>query len=958
MSRGATAGPPLLERSEELARIERELARARDGRGSLVVLEGPAGIGKTAVFAATRAAAEAQHMRTLRSRGAELEREFAFGVVRQLFEPYLAEASEEERADVLHGAAGVAASLLGLPGARSDGGLDSSPDPSFAVLHGLYWLCANVASQRPLCLLVDDAHWADAPSLRFLAFLIPRLEELCAALVVASRPPEAGDEYDLLAAVTTDSSAEVVRLAPLTRAAVHQFLFERLEVEPDAEFVDACLGATRGTPFLMRELVVALQEYGIAPSADSAVHVERIGARTVGRSILIRLRRLPDAAGRLARAVAVLERGDLLQAAKLAELGRTEAALAADMLAEAGILERGRPLTFVHPIVRNGIYGELSSVERARGHRAAARLLAEQEGTNERVAEHLLASDPAGDGWTVGCLVDAARSASRSGAPESTAVYLRRALDEPPATEERPRLLLELGMAEASAGLPGWRTHLQRAVESATDDPARVDSAGVLAQALARAQHSSDAINVLDRTAAFLNPSAEDLAVLLEAAAVGVGMIDGATAPAIMRRRQVARERAEHDPAAPPELLAVAAFTAVLTNEPAEAGAALARRAIAAGRDALPDRTDRPWFSYATWFSQTTVSLLWAEQYDDVGPLLDASIAKARASGDSGRLSVGLAHRGWLSFRRGDLGAAEDDSRTALGAVELPAPTLYRVLNGGILVATLVEQGELDEAAVALAPMDAQAESGSLTAAVLLFSRGRLRVAQGRTEEGLADLLAVGDLANRTRVTCPSYLPWRSEAALAQLLLGQTEPAQRLAHEELELARAFGTPRALGVALRVAGVAERGRKGEALLREAVEVLSGADAVLEHARAQTDLGALLRRANRRTESRELLREALDVAHRAGAKPLAVRAETELRATGARPRRVVLTGLDSLTASERRVAELASRDLTNREIAQELFVTARTVEGHLTSVFRKLDVSSRDELPAVLAAGTSG
>ena len=192
------------------------------GAAQLVVLEGPAGIGKTAVLAATRAAAEAQHMRTLRSRGAELEREFAFGVVRQLFEPYLAEASEEERADVLHGAAGVAASLLGLPGARSDGGLDSSPDPSFAVLHGLYWLCANVASQRPLCLLVDDAHWADAPSLRFLAFLIPRLEELCAALVVASRPPEAGDEYDLLAAVTTDSSAEVVRLAPLTRAAVHR----------------------------------------------------------------------------------------------------------------------------------------------------------------------------------------------------------------------------------------------------------------------------------------------------------------------------------------------------------------------------------------------------------------------------------------------------------------------------------------------------------------------------------------------------------------------------------------------------------------------------------------------------------------------------------------------------------------------------------------------------------------
>src|SRR5262249_60522470 len=109
-----------------------------------------------------------------------------------------------------------------------------------AVLHGLYWLCANVAAQRPLCLLVDDAHWADAPSLRFLAFLIPRLEELHAALVVASRPHEAGAaQQDLLAAVTADSSAEVVRLAPLTRSAVEQFLCDRLGAEPAPEFVDA-----------------------------------------------------------------------------------------------------------------------------------------------------------------------------------------------------------------------------------------------------------------------------------------------------------------------------------------------------------------------------------------------------------------------------------------------------------------------------------------------------------------------------------------------------------------------------------------------------------------------------------------------------------------------------------------------------------------------------------------------
>src|SRR5687768_6588250 len=164
----------LLERSEELARIEAGLVEARAGRGTFVVIEGPAGIGKTALLAAARTAAADGGMRVLRSRGTELEREFAFGVVRQLFEPPLAEASESERAELLEGAAGVAAGLLGLPGARPPDGPPASVDPSFAVLHGLYWLCANLTAAGPLCVVVDDAHWADAASLRYLAFLLTR----------------------------------------------------------------------------------------------------------------------------------------------------------------------------------------------------------------------------------------------------------------------------------------------------------------------------------------------------------------------------------------------------------------------------------------------------------------------------------------------------------------------------------------------------------------------------------------------------------------------------------------------------------------------------------------------------------------------------------------------------------------------------------------------------------------
>jgi DNA-binding CsgD family transcriptional regulator len=894
-------------------------------------------------------------MRVLRSRGTELERDFAFGVVRQLFEPPLAEASELERDDLLQAAAGIAAGVLGLPGTRArDGPSSSGVDPVFAILHGLYWLCANLTAAGPLCLIVDDAHWADAASLRYLAFLLTRLEELDVALVVATRPREPGTDDELLTAVTTDPSADVIRPAPLTRAAVAELVESGLAGVPDPVFVDACLRATRGTPFLMRVLVEALSEGDIAPTADAARHVERIGARTVGRSIRLRLRRLPQQAGRLARALAVLEEGDLVQAARLAGLEEVEAAEAVELLTSAGILESGRPLTFVHPIVHSGIYSELSSSERAQGHLRAARLLADRPASHERVAQHLLLSEPAGDGWVVDRLVEAACAAGKKGAPESEAVFLRRVLAEPPPPDDRSALLLDLGMAEASAGQAAWHEHLQEAAYAAPNAAAAAEAAMVLGLALSRAQRFAEAVEVLDRAASSLDSGHSELALLLEAAAVVAGMNDPVTASSVALRRETLRERATGHPAPPPELLAAAAFISVLTNEPAEGGADLATRALA-GASAPPGSDGRPWFAFATWFSQATLSLVWAERYAQVRPLLDASIAQARATGDGSRLAVGLAHRGWLAHRRGDLIAAEGDTRTALAAAELPAPTLYRVLNGGVLIKTLIDQGELDSAEQALAPVDSEAESGSLTAAVLRLARGRLRVQQGRVAEGLEDFLAVGLALTRASITCPSYLPWRSDAALAHLALGEREPAQRLADEELELARAFGAPRALGVANRAAGVIAGGDNGEFMLREAIDAFERGDARLERARALTDLGAHLRRRNRRTEARQPLREALDVAHNAGAKPLAQRAETELRATGARPRRIVLTGLDSLTASERRIAELASQGLTNREIAQMLFVTARTIEGHLTSVFRKLLVDSRDELPAALASG---
>jgi DNA-binding CsgD family transcriptional regulator len=235
-----------------------------------------------------------------------------------------------------------------------------------------------------------------------------------------------------------------------------------------------------------------------------------------------------------------------------------------------------------------------------------------------------------------------------------------------------------------------------------------------------------------------------------------------------------------------------------------------------------------------------------------------------------------------------------------------------------------------------------------------LVSRARLRLEAGHPAAALEDLEAVGRHAESMNFSNPAFLRWRSQAALALHRLGRLQEALELAREEVELSRRWEAPRAIGISLRALGLIEAGAAGERLLREAVEVLAESPARLEHARALIDLGAALRRANSRSEAREHLREGVDLAQRCGAAALVARGNAELAATGAHPRKGMLSGLEPLTASERRVAQLAAEEVSNKEIAQALFVTVKTVEVHLSRVYRKLDITSRRQLSGALSA----
>jgi predicted ATPase len=274
----------LLERDTELGAIARVLDAARLSRGSALLLEGPPGIGKTALLQAATGMAEAQGMQIFLARGSELERDFTYGVVRQLFERPLVGASDAARASLLAGAARFAASAIGNQGdalealPRGPHGLDST----FATVHGLYWLCANFAERGAMVLALDDVHWCDSPSLRFLIYLLGRIEELPIALLLATRPAEPASQQTLLADLASAPPVEVLRPSALTEPAVARLVEGRLAGVPEPEFVHACRAATGGNPFLLQQLIGALAADGVDTGGRRAGR--RRGAPERGRA--------------------------------------------------------------------------------------------------------------------------------------------------------------------------------------------------------------------------------------------------------------------------------------------------------------------------------------------------------------------------------------------------------------------------------------------------------------------------------------------------------------------------------------------------------------------------------------------------------------------------------------------------------------------------------------------------
>ncbi|HUJ35697.1 MAG TPA: AAA family ATPase [Solirubrobacteraceae bacterium] len=951
----------LFERETELARLGGLLDGVSRGDGAVVVVEGPAGIGKSELLAAVGAGAGARGFGVLSARGSEFEAEIAFGVARQLFEPMLRAASAGERRRLLGGVAQVGARALGLePG-------EPAAD-RFAAIHGLFWLCANRAERGPVLVAVDDVQWADDPSLGWLGYLARRAGDLAVLVVLGLRSGDPGGERGELARLAGDSDAQRVALGPLSAAAVAAIVRAQLDQEAEEAFCAACSELTGGNPLLVRELLAAVGEEGLPARGASVAALHRAAPAAVGTSVLARLGRLGVEAVALARAVAVLgPRAEVVLAARLAELDPVVAELTADRLAAAQILARARPLEFFHPLIGAAVREDIAPGAGRIAHRRAADLIdREGEGSLPRVAAHLLACGPAGDEWVVQKLGDAALEALDRGAPDVAADYARRALSEPPAAGERAALLSLLGTAEWRAGHPEAIADLEQALVAAGDDPGIVTAACVaLALAYVESDRAERSVEVLERALAAVGDSDAAPALterlgtiepelrgyagpdlIFEAGIALVGMQNERTAPAGLRRAERLRTRLRELADPPVNLLVMLAYYAARRNRADEAQE-LAERALAWVRARERDGLNPYPPPLDTWMV-LIVTVTMVESYDALQRLCEDVLGVTRRRGAMREAIAILVCRASASCDRGALADAEADARWALDGAE----GVHRMHAISELIRVLIERDELKAAEDELARLGDPRASRSDEMVRFLLARGRLRGAQGRLREALDDFLDCGRRCEPLGRRLLSAVPWRAEASLIHAALGDPGEARRLAGEQLELARAFGRPRTLGISLRARGLVEGGDGGLELLGEAVTTLERSQAPLELARALSDYGTALRRAGRRVQARRELERALDLAHRCGARRIANHARAELIAAGTKPRRDAITGRDALTAAELRVARLAAEGLTNREVAQALFITTKTAKGHLSRVYRKLDITRRGQLAEAL------
>lgn len=928
----------LLEREQELNELQ-SLVRSTPEKPQLLMIEAAAGLGKTSLLGVAREWGREEGLCVLSARCSRLEQDFAFGTLIQLFERHTRGLPDKERAALFGGAAAPAKVLI-------EGSWDAPQyhSPSFAVLHGLYWLTVNLAAQQPLMIIIDDFQWSDLPSRQWVSYMSHRMQGQPVSMVLSFRTP-GPDDAELVPLSTSDVLSTTLRLQPLSSRGTGRLLGHAFTDPVAAEFTAACYAQTDGNPLFLKELAATIRAMGITPDADHLDDLHAVSVKAVSRSVDLRMSMLNPSTHRLAHAIAVLpDSTDLEVAAEVAGLDSKTAAEDADSLREAAILRVDRDrLSFVHLIVRLAVVDQISRLQQEDLHSRAAEVLSARGESVEQIGTHLLHSSP---GMVTGAkhiLWTVARNALGRGAPDLALTYLNRALREALPAEERYATLVDAGNVARQVNASAAVAYFTEALSLLTRQEDRADLTVGLSISLVMSGRIAEAEirlrQLISETPGDDSDTHRTVIAFLTTIALNEPNRDD-----LRKVAETARALPAHGGRASFIMNSALALGDAFAADPASIARARSALANISHRDELHEESD---------FATCAIHTLLAANPTEGTRILDEALALAHLKGGIKAMAAFYEFRALARLMQGSLSDAAADAEEAVRAIEAAGLDFRRSMTGPFSSEILLEQGRIADAQRMLAWVGVTDQLPPIGPwYYLLHMRSRLFQQAGEFDLALEASLASGRRFTACGGRNPAFLPWRSQVALCLHNLNRTGEAQEYLQEEIDYARRWGAPGPLGRALRVAGTLS-GPQAIPLLEEAVAVLADSPARLEHAKALLELGAALRRSNRRSAARPHLREAIDIATTCGAAPTVQLAQLELLTAGAQRHHALAEGLQSLTPSERRIADMAARGASNRDIAQELFITPKTVEVHLSSVYRKLGISARTNLVAALS-----
>jgi DNA-binding CsgD family transcriptional regulator len=903
----------LLDRLAERAALGRLLEAARRGQSGALVVRGEPGVGKTALL--EDAIESAAGLSIARVAGVESEMELAFAALQHLCAPMLdrVERLPGPQRDALGAAFGLRAG--------------NAPDRFLVGLAALS-LLSEVAADKPLLCVIDDAHWLDRASAQALGFVARRLLAESVVLVVATREP--GGEF---------AGLPELRVEGLGNDAARQLLGSVITGPMDERVRERIIAETRGNPLALLELPRALTPAELAGGFSGPDALGLSGR--IEDSFRRRLEALPAATQRLLVVAAAEPAGDpVLMWRAAGWLGIGVAAAAA---AEAdGLLTIGETVAFRHPLVRSAVYRAASRQERHAVHRALAAATDPEADPDRRAWHRALATIESDEEVALELERSAARAQARGGAA-AAAAFLERSAALTPGRARRAERALAAAQAKYQAGAFDAALGLLAAAEAGPLDELPRARADLLRGQIAFASsRGSDAPPLLLKAARQLEQLDVRLArdTYLEAltAALFAGRL--ATGGDLLEVAEAARSapRPPQPPRATDRLLD---GLAVLITEGYPAGVPMLKRAVSAfrGTDVSSEEGLR-WL----WHACHAAGLVW--DYRNWDMLSARQVTLAREVGALQALPIALSTRAGVYLFAGEFGEA----------ASLVAQVEYITKATGSSIAPYwavalaawrgrqAETSELIEAAAT--DVERRGEGGWLSAAqwataVLCNGLGRyedaLAAAQQASEDKPAGWFINWAIVELIEAAARSGVPDRAADALARL--SQT-------------ARASGTDWALGIDARSRALVSEGESAETLYREAISRLARTRLRVDLGRAHLLYGEWLRRQRRPRDARDQLRSAYEIFDSSGAGAFAGRARTELRAAGGHPGKRTVETHESLTAQEELIARLAAGGAFNAEIAAQLFISPATVAYHLGKVYAKLGISSRNQLTRAL------